>query len=603
MTLWKKATAMALAAMMSVSLSACQGSKLLPFPIKSSSGQQFDNFIEQEFISTMESDYTNCHVFLQDPAAFGVDKSKIPVNLGVRLDEDSQAQAAQQAQDAYEQFLQFDRNTLSAEQQDTYDIYQFQTGLSLALSDEKFDYYGQLFASMSGLHYQLPTLFADWQVRSEQDVKDLILLVQDVPAYVDSALEYTKQQADRGLLMVDFDEVISYCNSVLESGENSAVLASMCSNIDALGLNDAAASEYKAQLREAFVSCFLPSYENILAVMQQLQTAGVNNEQGLAHFEHGQEYYELLLQSSVGSNKTVEEVRTMMQNAYSEHLTRMQAIIMENPSVLNDFLGKELGTGYTSYEAILDDIQSKMFQDFPAVNQLDYDIFDINEEIASTSGVAAYFNIPPLDGSSVKQLRVNPLTGDVGTLSIYSTVAHEGFPGHMYQYAYMYENLSSPWRKALANSNAYTEGYAVYAQYAALDYLQEIDPALLELYKENELISYCAIILADIGIHYDGWSVAEFSEFLEDCGFSMDEQSFQKQYAQLQANPCTFQPYYVGYHEFAAMETAARQQLGDSFSPLEFHKAILETGTAPFSVVQQHVDDYVQRTLSQAQAA
>ena len=601
MKIWKKAMAAALATIMTFSLSACQGT-LFPLSESDPAGQ-FEDFIKQEFISTMESDYTTCHVFLQNPADFGVDESKIEVNLGTRFDADSQMQARHEAQEAYKQFLQFDRDSLSAEQQDTYDIYEFQSQLALAMSDETFDYYNQIFASMSGLHYQLPTLFADWQVRNEQDVKDLILLIQDVPAYVDSALEYTKQQAEHGLLMVDFDEVTSYCSSVLESGENSAVLASMCDNIDALGLDNSTASEYKVQLRDAFVSCFLPAYEDILAVMQQLQTAGTNNEQGLAHFEHGQEYYELLLQSNIGSDKTVEEVRTMMQDAYLEHLNRMQAIIMENPSVLDAFFDEEPSTGYTSYEAILDNIQSKMFQDFPSVSQLDYEIFDINEEIASTSGVAAYFNIPPLDGSSVKQLRVNPLTGDVGTISIYSTVAHEGFPGHMYQYAYMYENLNSPWRKALANSNAYTEGYAVYAQYAALDYLEGIDPTLLELYKENELISYCAIILADIGIHYDGWNVDEFSQFMDDCGFVMDEQAYQQQYAQLQANPCTFEPYYVGYHEFAAMEATVRQQLGDSFSPMEFHESILESGAAPFSVVQKHVDEYVQRALSQSQAA
>ena len=57
----------------------------------------------------------------------------------------------------------------------------------------------------------------------------------------------------------------------------------------------------------------------------------------------------------------------------------------------------------------------------------------------------------------------------------------------VYQYAYMYENISSPYRKALANSSAYSEGYAVYAQYYAFKYLTDIDQNYLELTKENEL--------------------------------------------------------------------------------------------------------------------
>ena len=65
----------------------------------------------------------------------------------------------------------------------------------LALGDERFDYYAQQFESMGGLHYQLPTLLADWALRSEEDVKGLVAVVQDVLPYVESALEYTKRAA------------------------------------------------------------------------------------------------------------------------------------------------------------------------------------------------------------------------------------------------------------------------------------------------------------------------------------------------------------------------------------------------------------------------
>ena len=146
----------------------------------------------------------------------------------------------------------------------------------------------------------------------------------------------------------------------------------------------------------------------------------------------------------------------MMERAMQQHIFRLQEVLMEAPDTLYALYGELPATGYDSYEAILDDIQSRMFEDFPKVSGLAYDIFDLDEEIASTSGITAYFNIPTLDGEAVRQLRVNPLTNDVSSIATYSTVAHEGFPGHMYQYAYLYENVSSPWRKALADCPAYT---------------------------------------------------------------------------------------------------------------------------------------------------
>ena len=159
----------------------------------------------------------------------------------------------------------------------------------------------------------------------------------------------------------------------------------------------------------------------------------------------------------------------------------------------------------------------------------------------------------------------------------------------------MYENVESNYIKALSNISAYTEGYAVYAQYEALSYLDEVDQTLLEAYKENELATYCMIILADIGIHYDGWSVEEFKEFMESKGFSLDDESIQTQYAQLQANPAAFEPYYVGYHEIINMKEDAQQALGSRFHEKEFHTALLESGTAPFQVVQRHIDAYVEK--------
>lgn len=250
----KKAAAAVLAAAMALSLAACRSAGQTPALSPAAQQQEFDDFLMQDFISTMESEYTALHVYLQDPAAFGVDMSKVEPGLGSRADMASQRQALQATEEAYGQFLSFDRSRLTAEQQDTYDIYEFQTALALALGDERFDYYAQQFESMGGLHYQLPTLLADWALRSEEDVKGLVAVVQDVLPYVESALEYTKEQQARGLLMIDFDEVLGYCRGVLESGEDSAVLRAMNGSIDALGLAPEKAEEYKRQLKDAFTS-------------------------------------------------------------------------------------------------------------------------------------------------------------------------------------------------------------------------------------------------------------------------------------------------------------------------------------------------------------
>lgn len=580
-----------LAGLLALSLAGCSQVKI------GYEQEKFDAFMQDVFVNTMQSDYTTAHTFLQNPADFGVDMEKIPVNLGDRFTQENMEKQREQLRETNDTFREFDRDLLTAEQQDIYDTFDAQIALEIQFSDAKFDYYAPLFESMSGLQFQLPTLFADWEVRSEQDVQDLITLVQDVKPYVASALDYTQKQADMGLLMLDLDAVADYCSGIVQAGEQSAILSAMSAGIDSLNLDPERAETYKNELAQAFTDSFIPAFQHICDTMDSLKASGKNHTQGLAQFEHGKEYYELLLRQSIGADQSVQEVQEMMETAGQDHLKNLSAILLQNPTALLPLAENNLPeTGNDSYQEILDDLRDKIPERFPAVQALNYNIVAINEEIASDTGVAAYFNIPPLDGTSAKQLRVNPNTGEVSSLSTYSTVAHEGFPGHMYQYAYMYEHVDSDYIKALSNVPAYTEGYAVYAQYEALKELEGIDQALLDAYRENELISYCAIIVCDIGIHYEGWSIEEFTSYLNKQGFSLAGEDAQLQYEQLWANPCAFEPYYVGYEQFRALKEKAQDALGDQFQEKAFNEVILKSGTVPFSVVERNVEAYIKNS-------
>ena len=571
----KRLSIVILSAFMAISLIGCQPQTKNNEEVQ----KQFDEFIQTQFVNTMESDYTTAHTFMVNPKDFGVDMSQVDVNLGIRITDENLKKSKEDQASVLKEFKTFNRDDLTDEQAE----------LDEKLNDDKFDYYQQIFESMTGIHYQLPTMLADWQLRNEQDVKDLISVVNDIQPYMDSALDYTKKQEEKGLLMADLNEVIAYCDKVIKKGDQSAVLEAMKKSIDNLSLEKG--TEYKKQLSQAFKDSFIPAYEDIRDTMKSFKS-GTNNTEGYAKFKNGKEYYELLLQKNIGSNKSVSDIQSMMTKAYNSHLKNLMAVATKDPNIINK---SEPKTNYKNYTEMLDDIQKNLFNDFPEVKNRSYHIEDINKEIASSSGVAAYFNIPPLDGTDKKQLRVNPNSADVSTVSTYHTVAHEGFPGHMYQYAYMYENISSPYRKALANSSAYSEGYAVYAQYYAFKYLTDIDQNYLELTKENELATYCIIILADIGIHYEGWSFEQFKDFLNTKGLTLeDDEQFKSQYYQLQANPSAFQPYYVGYEEINALKENAENKLGSKFKDKDFHTALLKSGTAPFNVVERNIDKYIE---------
>lgn len=554
--------------------------------------KKFHEFIENDFIETMKSDYTTMHIYLENPENYGIKRDEIEVSLGSRAD-DLDGEDEEAFKETVAEFESFDRDELNPELQETYDIIDYMIEISKELSDDKFDYYQNLFASMGGIHYQLPVFMSDFQLRNEQDVKDIIVLMKDVKPYIESCLNYTKTQAEKNLLMIDFDEVISYCNNLLSNRDQSSILSALYASIDALNLTNGDA--YKQELKDAFDTSFLPAYEAIVETFTHLQNNAQNNEKGLAAFPNGKQYYEILLKQNSGTDKSIDEIKKMLNDAYNQAINDMQKAVFKDYEAAAAFIeGEGLPeTSFENYQEILEANQKLMKEEFPAVNNLQYNIRDISKDIASDSGIAAYFNIPPIDHSGKKELRVNPNGADIRTLSTYQTVSHEGFPGHMYQYAYAYENLDSNWRKTIANCNAYTEGYAVYAQYEAYDYLEDFNQTLLEINKTNEIASYCIIMLADIGIHYEGWDFDQFNQYLTSMGFVLEEKDAKAQYKQLWNNPAAFQSYYVGYLEIIQLKEDAQEQLKEKFDEMEFHKALLSSGSAPFNVVKDNIDEYI----------
>ncbi|MCD7840713.1 MAG: DUF885 domain-containing protein [Erysipelotrichaceae bacterium] len=541
----------------------------------------FTEFINQEFIDEMESDYLTMHTYLENPEDYGIDENKVEVNLGSRFDEDTLEENKQVVQETYEKFQEFERDDLTDEEKDIYDTYKYMIELAIEMNNEKFDYYNQLFESANGIHYQLPSLFSDWQIVDEQDAQDLIILVNDTLDYINSALDYTQRQEEKGLLMIDKDSVIEYCQGIVDAGMDGSILAAMEKT-----LTDAGYENYITELQEAFNDSFLVAYQNIIDALNNCNNI---NAEGYCKFEYGAEYYSLLLEYKVGCQMSVDEIEDFMEEAYNDHIMNMMMAYYSNPNVFEE----EYTTNLTNYQEILDLIEENMKNDFPSVGTIDYDIETINEEIASSSGVAAYFEIPALDASTNCQIRVNPKLEDINSIDTFKTVAHEGFPGHMYQYAYMYQNVDSLYLKTVSSNNAFVEGYAVYAGYYALNYL-DIDEDYLTMYKENELATYAIIILADIGIHYRGWDEDEFMDYCTNLGLSLDDETAQKQYLQLQANPGIFESYYVGYEKIADLQEEAEDTLGSSYSDLAFHTALLECGIVSFDIIEDHIDNYIQ---------
>ena len=582
----KKITLLMLSAVMAFSFTGCS---------KKDSGEEqkkFDEFMKQEFVESMEQSYPNTHIILENPKDYRVDTSKTKVQIDKELNETTMKENKELNEKSAKAFKEFDRDTLSDEQKETYDIYSYMLDYTTEMNDSKFDYMSMPLESMTGMHTQLPTLFSDWTLRNEQDVKDVITLMKSVRPYMDSILAYTKKQEEKGTLMLDIKSVKEYCEKVVKEDVNSSVLTGLNESIDNLKLGDDKTKQYKAELKKAFQEYFLPAYSDIIKTMKELDSSK-NNTLGLSHMKNGKEYYELLFKQATGTDKSIEDIKKELNSMSRSSLLAVQSVISKNKNLYDEYVNGKIKTKYKDFESMLKDLDKDIKDDFPSVGTLNYRIRPIGEDLAS-GGVAAYFNIPALDGTTPKQIRVNMLEDalNVQSLETFSTVAHEGIPGHMYQIAYAYKNVKDPWRNSMASFLGYTEGYATYTELYALKYLDGVSADAVKLQQNMVVYQDCLIALADIGIHYEGWTKEDLSNFLEENGLGVSDVS--DFYNQLQANPTAFLSYYVGYVQIANLKKDAQEDLKDKFNDRDFHEAILKSGAAPFHVVEENVKDYIE---------
>ena len=561
--------------------------------------EAFSEFVDSVFLEALESSYLATHIYFLDPVASGVNLDNVEVSYGHASTPEKRREDEKRLNKHLETLYSFDRSTLSHRQQDEYDTIEWDIKSSLLLLDEKFDYYEQFFAPPNGLDSSIASWLTHWELRNEREVQEIITLLKDLPDTVNSYIEYAKIQQEKELLMTNFDDIIEGCNDTLELGTDSIILTDFLKEVDKLTeLDDAKKQEYKDEITAAFTECYLPSFSAIIEAMNSMKD-GYNNTEGLAKFPNGKEYFEILVNQNSGTwEESAEDLYDYLDSRGQSIMTEVYKVYTSDPDSVTEYYDGAFTTSYSSYDEVLKDVEQKLLADFPEVKGLDYTIENADpEEKLDEKNVAAYFLIPPLDGDHDQRMRVNPSNTEMDSLDTYTTVTHEGFPGHMYQYAYTYDNIDSYYINSMG-IDSIVEGYAVYAQYSALNYLDdEIPDSVKKIHVLDNRAAYVIYSMADIGINYMGWSVKETKDFFAEQGYTLDMEQVLDIFDFLRCSPCAYLPYGYGYELIADMQDAAKTRLGAKFDIKSFNTALLNAGPTIHSVVRRHVDEYIAKSI------
>lgn len=555
---------------------------------------KFDEFLDRYYKAEVTTDTISYNYSVKDGEAMGIEEPE--VSLG---DTDMSDEAVAADRKKYADFKAelegFSYKALTADQRLTYDM----LDEYLTVTDMEYDniYLMEPFSPMKGLQANLATNFTDYRFDDKGDVERYIQLINMVPDYFNSYLDFEKVKSEKGYFMSDdvCDQVIEQCDTFLEKTDDHFMITVFDSNIDALDfLTDEEKADFKAQNKEAVLNSLLPAYQNVKDVLTSLKGTG-QNDLGICYYDGGKDYYEYLLKYYTGTEKTPEEVINMLDDNLNQLFIDMYALYGENQEAYEYFVENSdtlfSTEGMTSKE-IIDELMSKNARNYPDFKNIEYDVDNLDPAMESIlENTLAYYMAPAYDDQDHNIIRVNGAHADSG---LWTTLAHEGCPGHMFQNAY-YMSLNPNPVRTLYNFLGYKEGWAMYACYDSIGSYEFDNPeyadVLTKLYKINDEIGYLATGRVDIGVHYEGWSVDDVADYLNKSG--LNGEIAQDIFDSIIGDPAVYQSYSTGYYEMAELEEYAERQLGDDFDLKEFNTVILKTGPIQYDILKREVKKYI----------
>ena len=443
-----------------------------------------------------------------------------------------------------------------------------------------------------GIQAQLPVLLAEYAFYEAQDITDYLNLLTTIRPYFQSILKFEKKKSEAGFFMSDttLDRVLAQCSAFIQNPDNNYMLDIFQKKLSDYG--KLSVSEQNALIlthKSLMKTEVIPAYQELMTGLEALRGTGKNNR-GLTYFKGGKAYYLYLLQSQTGSYVPVKQMEKRLSRQLSSEIGIAGTMLRKKPELLT-ILNQGITFKKMKPAQMLNALQQKIQADFPALADVTFELRTVHDSMKDYLSPAFYLT-PPMDTGTPNVIYINPAANYQG-LELFTTLAHEGFPGHLYQTVTFQRQNPSGIRNLLCTSG-FAEGWATYVepfayQYAA-DYIQ--DPFATELARIswlNRSINLCMYSLLDIEIHYNGWTQAEAASFLKAFGIE-DSTVVSEIYQYILETPGNYLKYYWGYLSILDLRTSEQNRLGQDFDLKKFHSQVLKIGGVQYPVLEKYID-------------
>ena len=548
--------------------------------------ERFSSYTYDLFLESVLDNTINLHYTIANPESYGI--TEYPITLG-SYEEWTEEDILNDLDEMAVELATYDYSLLTDEQKMTYDILLHY--IETERSASSLSLYYEPLGPTTGAATQLPITFAEYSFYCEQDIKDYLELLPLLQGYFESIMAFEQKKADAGLFMTEatLDANLEICEDFLANPDNNFLITSFASRMEEIDwLDDQAKADYIAQNKTLVYDIVFPAYNYLASALESMR--GYCTEAGgLTRLPEGQAYFSYLMESRLGSDRTPEEMLALIESYQQQQMQEMYNIIYTNQVVASS-LNNPFSFALTEPTEILEYLKEKIKDDYPEIPETSYTIRYVEKELEDVLSPAFYM-IPPLDRYLENTIYIN--NGSVDESTLFTTLAHEGYPGHLYQNVYFNSKNTEPLRSILSYLG-YSEGWATYVENEAYAYDKKASKNLLRFYELNNTVTLSMYAALDIAINYLGWDYTQTGEYVAQFFGEQDDSVIKEIYDVIAGDPCYYLAYHGGYLEIMELRSIAETTLGNDFNLKEFHTFFLNLGECPFSLANQRLADWLE---------
>lgn len=552
--------------------------------------EEFDALSNEVFLDNVQSDSITLNYTLANPEKYGITNYK-PTLGDFTLE--AMKESLAKSENYAARLKAIDYKKLTDDQKLTYDV--MKDYYKVDDNAEDLLLYYEVLSPTVGLQAQLPILYAEYSFYDKDDIDAYLELLPCTYDYFNQIIEFEKLKSDAGLFMSDrsADDIIKQCEALIADKENNFLITVFNDKVKQYdGLTKDEIKTYQEKNKDAVINYVIPAYQLIIDGLKSLKGTGTN-EGGLCNLDKGKEYYKSLVRTETGSNRSVEELIKLLDKYMDKNIASMQTLLAKDASLLDQ--ASNPSYSMTDPEEILTYLQDAIKDRFPDMDKVNYTIKYVHKSLEDFISPAFYLT-PAIDNYEDNSIYING--SDKFDLSqIFTTLAHEGYPGHLFQNVYYAQQNPAPIRSTM-NFGGYSEGWATYVEMISY-HMAGIDDNLASLLEENNAVILMMYARADIGINYEGWSRKESDEYLKGMLGITDEETLDQFYISMVEEPANYLQYTIGYIELMELRNKAEKALGDKFSEKDFHEFILKTGPSQFFVIDKYLDKWINSAKQQ----